>query len=96
MALRVTRIDIDGPRPIVEGSTVCLKCLYKLNNHEKFDGIEWFKDDEPFFQLTPGTDNDYNYSSTPFKLAFNIDGVDIDVSLRYPFQECVHFDSVYF
>lgn len=83
LPLRVNRVDISGPKPIVEGSTVCLKCLYKLNKSEKFNGIEWFKDGESILNLTPGTDNQFNNRSVPFKLAFVIDGVDVDVSLSF-------------
>lgn len=80
LPLRVNRVEImSGSKPIKEKSTVCLKCSYKLNHHEKFEGIEWFKDGESIFQLTPGSDNRYNDRSVPFKLAFVIDGVNVDV-----------------
>lgn len=94
MTLRVNRVDISGPKPIVEGSTVCLKCLYKLNNREKFDGIEWFKDGESFLQLTPGNNNQYNDRSVPFKLAFAIEGVDVDVSLSF-FRITLYFNRIF-
>lgn len=83
LSLRVNKVEISSPKPIVEGSTVCLKCLYKLNHRERFDGIEWFKDGESILQLTPGNDNQYNDRSVPFKLALTIDGVDVDVSSTY-------------
>lgn len=88
LTLRVNRVDIYGRSPIMKGSTVCLKCLYKLNYHERFDGIEWFKDGKPFLHLMSGTDNEYNNKSVPYKLIFDINGDRANHQLQYLSEKC--------
>lgn len=71
VCLRVNSIDASA-----NGTTLCLKCQYSMDPNENLSGIQWYRNDNPFYYYTRGASK----GDKPLDLYYSTDTFEVNVS----------------
>lgn len=77
--LDVTGIDILDP--VKQGHPLNLKCVYRLNRGEVFQGIRWYRNGVPIYSYALGMG--FDPKSEPLKFAYGLEEFEINASISY-------------
>lgn len=84
--LQAIRVDVDKTS-VMEGKSVCFKCIYSLRKEEKVTDISWYHDNKPIYE--------YGYmSNMPKETLYASKDYEINVSMFILFQIIDDISSV--
>lgn len=66
--------------PMKINSSTCLRCSYNLGAYDRLSGVEFFKDNLPFYHYRRGPENWFSQNGPPMKLSFPSNSFEVDVS----------------